>query len=350
MLWVLVTERSTLLRIRGGISSNGTICQQKLCSSPHTRRYFHCESHGSYPARLFSAYAEVFPPVEIADTRETTLLRIRGGISVSCCITRTGTSSSPHTRRYFRQLLHHPHRHLLFSAYAEVFPGQETHVLKKGALLRIRGGISYRNSRNKSQSSSSPHTRRYFTSTSVQFIDMELFSAYAEVFPRPRSRMWTGFSLLRIRGGISQTTDTPTTEPVSSPHTRRYFRLICRRMALCRLFSAYAEVFPPAGVSGLGHKSLLRIRGGISIPVEIWLEAVVSSPHTRRYFQKKKQEQQEKLLFSAYAEVFPLPRHRRQPTIPLLRIRGGISDKPAPRRNRADSSPHTRRYFPQGTS
>ena len=203
MLWVLVTERSTLLRIRGGISSNGTIYQQKLCSSPHTRRYFHCESHGSYPARLFSAYAEVFPPVEIADTRETTLLRIRGGISVSCCITRTGTSSSPHTRRYFQAKKPMSSRKGLFSAYAEVFPTGTQETRARAALLRIRGGISRPPASSSSTWSSSPHTRRYFRGHEVVCGRDSLFSAYAEVFPKPPTPRPRNQSLLRIRGGIS---------------------------------------------------------------------------------------------------------------------------------------------------
>ena len=135
-----------------------------------------------------------------------------------------------------------------------------------------------------------------------------------------------GYPLLRIRGGISTRRSPPTTRRHSSPHTRRYFRIPRTLPSQRRLFSAYAEVFPGRTQTARAAGALLRIRGGISFDAQ-WQEAApcsllrirggisrsgqrqvgghISSPHTRRYFQAHQINEQGKLLFSAYAEVFP---------------------------------------------
>ena len=50
-----------------------------------------------------------------------------------------------------------------------------------------------------------------------------------------------------------------------------------------------------------------------------------SSPHTRRYFQVMKPVEPRRTLFSAHAEVFPIDGHKGFVSITLLRTRGGIS-------------------------
>ena len=55
-----------------------------------------------------------------------TLLRTRGGISFFGGLSKFLTHSSPHTRRYFHPILPCEDSLKLFSAHAEVFPGQPT--------------------------------------------------------------------------------------------------------------------------------------------------------------------------------------------------------------------------------
>ena len=114
------------------------------------------------PRALFSAYAEVFPEAVNDRLAGTSLLRIRGGISLSMGGYKSMTLSSPHTRRYFQLLAVCSPPWLLFSAYAEVFPSICYLSQTTGTLLRIRGGISMSKAAAEFICDSSPHTRRYF--------------------------------------------------------------------------------------------------------------------------------------------------------------------------------------------
>ena len=273
-------------------------------SSPHTRRYFPVHLSTTPHNGLFSAYAEVFPSSCQRRTNSSSLLRIRGGISDSVPIRGCGDGSSPHTRRYFRKPPGLMPKRSLFSAYAEVFPSPITTICRPLALLRIRGGIS-----------ANPAA------------------------PAPPQ------TLLRIRGGISNLRPAHRSCNYSSPHTRRYFRYGRGLCLTSRLFSAYAEVFPKETHDEPQPPPLLRIRGGISKHNQLVAPGVSSSPHTRRYFLDWRKVGGAKVLFSAYAEVFPDTNRDEYLEAPLLRIRGGISEVLHEFPHRVDSSPHTRRYF-----
>ena len=212
-------------------------------------------------------------------------------------------------------------------------------------LLRIRGGISGTLSGTPTAEGSSPHTRRYFPKI-VPISDMlVLFSAYAEVFPSSPSSVSGRKTLLRIRGGISIAEKITEWINGSSPHTRRYFQPWVVYRTNGKLFSAYAEVFPCARKGACPSKTLLRIRGGISNLHCSSLLEISSSPHTRRYFQVLRVLHGHLRLFSAYAEVFPSPVYHAAISTTLLRTRGGISSPaPAPFLF-SSSSPHARRYF-----
>src|SRR5699024_9017307 len=94
-----------------------------------------------------------------------------------------------------------------------------------------------------------------------------------------------------------------------------------------------------------GGTSLLRARGGISGPVQLYDEKRGSSPRTRRYFRRGTPTICVTVLFSAHAEVFPTYAQTGRRRCPLLRARGGISMAQPRRRGQPDSSPRTRRYF-----
>ena len=95
-----------------------------------------------------------------------------------------------------------------------------------------------------SMGNSSPHTRRYFRRWYQNRLRVALFSAHAEVFPGQCHSRWRGQSLLRTRGGISLTEPVEGYYIDSSPHTRRYFLLARICAPITALFSAHAEVFP----------------------------------------------------------------------------------------------------------
>ena len=153
------------------------------CSSPHTRRYFRGQGRVMSGFVLFSAHAEVFPPVSIESAASRALLRTRGGISWQVGTGNTLGTSSPHTRRYFLGECPNRYGERLFSAHAEVFPSLLMMALWYMPLLRTRGGISEPPAPRFNVEFSSPHTRRYFHSCHRLSLKCALFSAHAEVFP-----------------------------------------------------------------------------------------------------------------------------------------------------------------------
>ena len=179
--------------------------------------------------------------------------------------------------------------------------------------------------------------------------DDPLFSAHAEVFPYQCHPQHPAASLLRTRGGISCSGLVTHEIKSSSPHTRRYFRgrpCIARRACL---FSAHAEVFPIPAFSKNSAAPLLRTRGGISHVLSNSCHCRSSSPHTRRYFHSGHELQAGFILFSAHAEVFPAYHSRLGIAPALLRTRGGISAFESQNKPYGPSSPHTRRYFQAAT-
>ena len=131
--------------------------------------------------------------------------------------------------------------------------------------------------------------------------------------------------LLRTRGGISDKWGYTRLNMGSSPHTRRYFRADTRGERHGDLFSAHAEVFPVPRKRRRPRLSLLRTRGGISICECFHTGGKSSSPHTRRYFRSGTPSHTSPSLFSAHAEVFPKWNPLPHKPISLLRTRGGIS-------------------------
>ena len=152
--------------------------------------------------------------------------------------------SSPRTRRYFPRRASRGPPGFLFSAHAEVFPFSYMEMRVSGPLLRARGGISRCGLKNTKSTCSSPRTRRYFHSCRRCRATTGLFSAHAEVFPKPGVEKYAGNTLLRARGGISYTDANNSHACFSSPHTRRYFPIKRPDLAPLQLFSAHAEVFP----------------------------------------------------------------------------------------------------------
>ncbi len=166
------------------------------------------------------------------DRAAKALLRARGGISLTLSYLVLQMHSSPRTRRYFRLPQRLPFPVSLFSAHAEVFPLFPARVLAQAALLRARGGISVAAAATRRRAVSSPRTRRYFRWERYERDGLELFSAHAEVFPTGHRRCMTPEALLRARGGISASIWLDATFDISSPRTRRYFRVWCNTVTI----------------------------------------------------------------------------------------------------------------------
>ena len=236
-----------------------------------------------------------------------------------------GCPSSPRTRRYFHPNRQRPLRPTLFSAHAEVFPRPGSFSRSRAPLLRARGGISIVATAAHFHGGSSPRTRRYFLKCLSLKRAAELFSAHAEVFPKSLDWRERHRPLLRARGGISNATSVLVSQRVSSPRTRRYFHPNVGARNDGALFSAHAEVFPWRASSQGLLAPLLRARGGISIDTAQQATPPSSSPRTRRYFHHCGTSGRWGRLFSAHAEVFPAKSIQTFCPLSLLRARGGIS-------------------------
>ena len=259
-------ESAPLLRACGGISTGLGSSFMREISSPRMRRYFRGDPAQHPAGGLFSAHAEVFPFVSYARATLTTLLRACGGISVCVVCASHLNYSSPRMRRYFLPRLPHRRTPILFSAHAEVFPSKPTAIRRLESLLRACGGISEYHGSDLYSANSSPRMRRYFRAQSLETRHKTLFSAHAEVFPRKMIVATIVGTLLRACGDISRYGAWHRLSGDSSPRMRRYFRDSGGGSGHEILFSAHAEVFPPAMWMIRECGSLLRACGGISEP------------------------------------------------------------------------------------
>ena len=132
---------------------------------------------------LFSAYAEVFLIFSAAWKAAGPFLCLRRGVSSPKA---PGFMGTP-----------------LFSAYAEVFPGAHRHRAHKAAFLCLRRGVSEKPQRGKSVIDFSLPTQRCFLTKEAVALYPLLFSAYAEVFPGAGLATASRSAFLCLRRGVS---------------------------------------------------------------------------------------------------------------------------------------------------
>ena len=169
-----------------------------------TQRCFSVSPRVSVIDWLFSAYAEVFPPARVPRSLTQPFLCLRRGVSFLSEKFGSYHDFSLPTQRCFQRLLRLPDPWRLFSAYAEVFPPPKSLGRSPRTFLCLRRGVSY------------------ITEPAEQMDT--LFSAYAEVFPTH--------------------TDQRHADRSFSLPTQRCFRHFDSSVRPYLLFSAYAEVFP----------------------------------------------------------------------------------------------------------
>ena len=133
----------------------------------------------------------------------------------------------------------------------------------------------------------------------------KLFSAYAEVFPAEALKEMRLLPFLCLRRGVSMPAWNKCAREDFSLPTQRCFRVAHRLAACLILFSAYAEVFLKLCRARLCAETFLCLRRGVS-------KCRVHRPSCY-------------ILFSAYAEVFLGVRRRRSEGEPFLCLRRGVS-------------------------
>ena len=133
---------------------------------------------------------------------------------------------------------------------------------------------------------------------------IRLFSAYAEVFPSTSRVRLKPASFLCLRRGVSDTSILQYGRTCFSLPTQRCFSVSPRVSVIDWLFSAYAEVFPPARVPRSLTQPFLCLRRGVSFLSEKFGSYHDFSLPTQRCFQRLLRLPDPWRLFSAYAEVF----------------------------------------------
>ena len=152
-----------------------------------------------------------------------------------------------------------------------------------------------------------------------------VFPAYAGVFPTLLYLFGSRPGLPRIRGGVSNSAFLYLNRKKSSPHTRGCFFRLCIVIGVDTVFPAYAGVFLAVYCAVLVSVGLPRIRGGVSQISPMTIYHAQSSPHTRGCFYSSCCSPSWRLVFPAYAGVFPSLAEKLQTCVSLPRIRGGVS-------------------------
>ena len=189
-------------------------------------------------------------------------------------------------------------------------------------------------------------TQRCFRPVWAIRIRQLLFSAYAEVFLSPKAPKPWKATFLCLRRGVSARITARSSRISFSLPTQRCFPPEKGKGAALDLFSAYAEVFPVVSDALAALAAFLCLRRGVSIPARPFLVPGVTflclrrDVSTRRYnqafilrlslptqrcFRDSDRNYIELLLFSAYAEVFPRHQAAFSPADPFLCLRRDVS-------------------------
>ena len=256
--------------------------------------------------------------------RPIRLPRIRGGVSSLAGFDVREEASSPHTLGCFQQSRRSFVSSPVFPAYAGVFLCALSLISVRLCLPRIRGGVSAEN----------------LTEHTISSLPRIRGGVSAENLTEH-----TISSLPRIRGGVSRPYVVPVFPDESSPHTRGCFYIDGIGYVIETVFPAYAGVFPAPSLLRPPLSSLPRIRGGVSRENLTDSPCVRSSPHTRGCFLSRPPMRFRRMVFPAYAGVFPGLTMPHALPFSLPRIRGGVSFWYTYAGSVHKSSPHTRGCF-----
>ena len=166
----------------------------------------------------------MFPGKNLQDQERKSFLCLRRGVSLFPSCINFSTNFSLPTQRCFCPIYQQWPFHCLFSAYAEVFPKISTFLLM---------AIPF----------SLPTQRCFLRTTRIPQISRTFLCLRRGVSP------WTALPCLLIRFSLP---------------TQRCFRLSHMDRATANLFSAYAEVFPRDEKSGIRSTTFLCLRRGVS--------------------------------------------------------------------------------------
>ena len=183
-----MTKRRSLLHVRGGVSATIRYLYGFLSSSPRPWRCFHHATTRNSSNTVFSTSVEVFLKATKRVWIVSSLLHVRGGVSLPDMDARFLEGSSPRPWRCFWAICVTLGIPIVFSTSVEVFPSSSRHGQRVSRLLHVRGGVSCFAGLEKDLAVSSPRPWRCFQLVSTTPVYNAVFSTSVEVFLSP---IWT---------------------------------------------------------------------------------------------------------------------------------------------------------------
>ena len=181
-------ERLRLLHVRGGVST--VMCKfiAEWSSSPRPWRCFYKGLKGAIFALVFSTSVEVFPNRVGYGAPPLRLLHVRGGVSKPVHSAMRRARSSPRPWRCFLKMMMLEIFYVVFSTSVEMFPTTEAKNKCLTSLLYVRGGVSVALAIEAISAGSSPCPWRCFWIQVSPFGFVGVFSTSVEVFPKRSTR------------------------------------------------------------------------------------------------------------------------------------------------------------------
>ena len=188
---------------------------------------------------------------------------------------------SPHTRGCSPILSELGHSRCVFPAYAGMFLLVSGHWFLYRCFPRIRGDVPNDNEARKGVKEFSPHTRGCSDAKSAVSNFLQVFPAYAGMFPAT-SAAWSNASCFpRIRGDVPTRYGSTQCLRWFSPHTRGCSGSHYWASVIDDVFPAYAGMFPVTGYVDVSAEGFPRIRGDVPCRDTYPVRPGGFSPHTR---------------------------------------------------------------------
>ena len=175
---------SRLLHVRGGVSRSHGHKTAIPVSSPRPWRCFYRDCLEFSFARVFSTSVEVFPLTVLIVLKRACLLHVRGGVSKAGSLLESAMRSSPRPWRCFQSTLGLLSGVTVFSTSVEVFLRIGFSLSSASSLLHVRGGVSVNKKKVTARIESSPRPWRCFRGCHGQDPGRQVFSTSVEVFLR----------------------------------------------------------------------------------------------------------------------------------------------------------------------
>ena len=291
-------------RIRGDVPPLGRCLGICRMFSPHTRGCSYVNCDGLYELKVFPAYAGMFRGSVRRGHSSMRFPRIRGDVPAILRAAVMLIRFSPHTRGCSYLSPVKLVVRFVFPAYAGMFlPSVQT----------ISGVQTF-----------SPHTRGCSFCFLARYLAITVFPAYAGMFRRcmfcrPRSR---GFP--RIRGDVPIIGRRSGAASEFSPHTRGCSYSEDYTDATVEVFPAYAGMFPPSSTSCKRYSRFPRIRGDVPNRLPLHPMCLSFSPHTRGCSVEPQPAVLLLPVFPAYAGMFHACKAAKDHWEGFPRIRGDV--------------------------